>query len=87
MLAITLGFTAPGATAAPVVLYAGRDATAADALSLAPPVGIIRTELIKHPQIVRRRAFPENIAPPLVLEESPKAAAAKSSKPPKEIED
>lgn len=57
MIAITLGFRASGRNAAPVVLYAGLDATAADAASLSPPAGIIRTELLKNPAIIRRRHF------------------------------
>lgn len=57
MIAITLGYTANGRTAVPSVLYCGTDASAADAVSLAPPPDIIRTELIKHPLVSRRRYF------------------------------
>lgn len=63
MLAIVLGYTAKGGTAPPIVLYAGRDASAADGHSLNPPAGTIRTELIKHPIVQRTRHF-EPIAEP-----------------------
>jgi len=81
MLAIVLGYTAKGGTAPPTVLYAGRDATAADAQSLNPPAGIIRTELIKHPVVQRTRTFevPEPVeevsAQPELLTKEPSASA------------
>ena len=75
MIAITIGYRSTSIGAAFEVLYAGRDATAADAASLTPPPGILRTELFKNPVVVRRRSFPENIA----AEEE--AKPAKPSKP------
>ena len=81
MLAIVLGYTVKGSQAPPTVLYAGRDASAADEQSLTPPPGIVRTELIKHPVIQRRREFPDNLAAPeLIDEESPELPPAKPSK-------
>jgi hypothetical protein len=66
MLAITLGFAEAGRTAPPVFLYAGTDASQAEALFLAPPDGIIRTELYKNPAVTRRHFFdaPVAVAPP-----------------------
>jgi hypothetical protein len=66
MLAITLGFAEVGRTAPPVALYVGNDAGAAESVFLAPPDGIIRTELIKAPVITRRHFFdaPVAVAPP-----------------------
>lgn len=57
MTAIVLGYTAPGRTAAPTVLYAGTDAGAASDISNAPPAGILRTEFFKNPAVLRRRFF------------------------------
>lgn len=71
MTAITLGYTAHGRDAAPTVLYAGNDASAArDALE-APPAGIIRTDLILNPIVHRRRSFdPAAETPQVVTQES-----------------
>jgi hypothetical protein len=82
MLAITLGFAAPGRSAPPVPLYVGNDASAAEAVFLAPPDGIIRTEMIKAPVITRRRYFeqPEIVAaaPVETPAPTPKPAKAKA---------
>lgn len=63
MIAITLGYRAKGPTAPFEVLYAGPDASAADAASLNPPAGIIRTALIKHPIVSRWRHYEAPAAP------------------------
>lgn len=81
MLAITLGFAAHGRTAPPVPLYVGNDAGAAEEIFLAPPEGIIRTELYKAPAVTRRRVIVHPEAVAAVTEEpapSPKAAKAKA---------
>jgi len=80
MIAIVIGYTAPGSQAEFEVLYAGRDASAADQLSLAPPAGILRTELFKNPQVVRRRSFPDNLLPAADLQLLPESDATKETK-------
>lgn len=81
MLAIVIGYTEEGSQAPFQVLYAGRDASAADGLSLSPPPGFVRTQLFKNPAVVRTRSYPENIlpadpAPELIpAEEKPRKAA------------
>lgn len=83
MLAITLGYAEKGPSAEPIVLYAGRDAAKADDLSLQPPAGILRTELFKHPIVVRRRNFdevPVAIAPEAVVESAELADDTAGSK-------
>lgn len=84
MTAIVLGYTAPGRTAEPTVLYAGTDAGAASDISLAPPAGIIRTEFIKNPLITRRRFFPEQEAPAVEApeEEAPAVEEPEEEAPP-----
>jgi len=72
MLAITLGFAEMGRTAPPVPLYVGNDAGAAEAIFLAPPDGIIRTELIKAPIITRRHL----VDPPAAAAPAPAPAPA-----------
>lgn len=76
MLHIVIGYTEKGSQAEPVPLYVGRDSTAADALSLNPPAGILRTELSKNPIVHRRRVFDPVVQSPapLVLEAEPAAA-------------
>ena len=76
MLAIVLGYTAKGGTAPPTVLYAGRDASEADAHSLNPPAGTLRTELIKHPVVQRTRHFDP------IAEPAQEIAAAAPEEPP-----
>lgn len=79
MLAITLGFHDKGRTAPPVILYAGNDAGEAEKPFLAPPDGIIRTEMIKAPVITRRRFFEQPAATAAPIEEAaPKPAKAKA---------
>jgi hypothetical protein len=71
MIAIVIGYTERAGRGNFQVLYAGRDAAAADAISLAPPVGIARTEMIKNPIVVRRRVFggePEAAVDPAPVE-------------------
>lgn len=62
MIAITLGYQDKRGKGPFEVLYAGGDANEADRVSLNPPKGIARTELIKHPVITRRRIFEEGAA-------------------------
>jgi hypothetical protein len=57
MLAITLGYAESGRTAVPALLYVGNDAAEAEAVFVAPPDGIVRTELFKNPVVTRRRFF------------------------------
>ena len=79
MLAITLGFHDKGRTAPPVVLYVGNDAGAAEVPFLAPPDGIIRTEMIKAPVITRRRFFEQPAATVAPIEDpAPKPSKAKA---------
>lgn len=77
MVAIVIGYKEPGSQSPFEILYAGRDATAADAVSLAPPPGILRTEMFKNPIVVRRRTYPENTLPETTPED-PKAAKARA---------
>lgn len=78
MLAITLGFLEKGRTAPPVILYAGNDAGEAEKPFLAPPDGIVRTEMIKAPVITRRRFFDPPVPQAVVSEDpAPKPAKAK----------
>lgn len=56
-LSITLGYRSRTRSAVPEVLYCGLQGAEADRLSFTPPPGIARTELIRHPQIMRRRYF------------------------------
>ncbi len=81
MLAITLGYTESGRTAAPIHLYAGNDAGEAEKIFTNPPAGIFRTELFKNPTPTRRRTIPEVPAPAPVLEELPAAPAPEELPP------
>ena len=63
MLAIVLGYTAPGSTSPVEILYTGRSASEALAIADAPPAGFLRTEMLKNPVTHHRRHFPGNVAP------------------------
>lgn len=74
MLAIVLGFTETGSQSPVTVLYAGRSASEAGVVADQPPLGIIRTEMLKNPVTHHRRYFPTNLpaaVEELPLEESP----------------
>ena len=82
MLAITLGFAENGRSAPPVPLYVGNDASAAEAIFLTPPDGIIRTEMFKNPTVTRRRSIEAVAAasPPLSSTPEDTPPPAKPSK-------
>lgn len=76
MLAITLGYHAQGNTAEPITLYVGRDAQVAYNIATAPPEGIVRTELIKHPVVTKRFTVPTVTETPAPVEAAPAEEAA-----------
>lgn len=88
MLAIILGFQDTGSTADFTVLYAGRDATAARAISENPPLGIVRTESLVNPITHRRRYFPANavsLPPPASPEAPAESLPGDPPEPPDEV--
>jgi len=64
--------------AVPEVLYCGLSGAEADRFSFNPPPGIIRTELIKHPVVQRRRFFAAAAGEPVAVDEEAAEADAKA---------
>ena len=78
-LAIILGYAGNSRNSPVQSLYTGLDLEAARKIAENPPVGVVRTEMVINPQILRTRFYPTNTADAAPADAAPADAPAEDA--------